>query len=72
MGNISIDKTPMNYVEVGTYLSNQFRANTNIPVYINADKHATHGKVIGALDLVRAVGIEKVSFAIAPPTGKTE
>jgi biopolymer transport protein ExbD len=72
MGNISIDKTPMNYVEVSTYLSNQFRANTNIPVYINADKQATHGKVIGALDLVRAVGIEKVSFAIAPPAAKTE
>jgi biopolymer transport protein ExbD len=70
LGNLSIDKKPMSYVDVSTYLSNQFKANTNIPVYINADKQATHGMVINTLDLVRRVGIEKVSFAIAPPTSQ--
>src|SRR5438477_11725239 len=34
-GNISIDKKPMNYVEVQSYLSNKFRSNTNLPVYIS-------------------------------------
>ena len=65
-GNTSIDKKPMNYVELHEYLSNKFRINTNVPVYISADKNATHGTVINVLDLVRREGIQKVSFAISP------
>ena len=70
-GDISIDKKPMNYVELHNYLSNKFRINTNVPVYISGDKDATHGTVIGVLDIVRREGIQKVSFAISPaqPTG---
>ncbi len=71
-GNISIDKRAMNLVEVRTYLSNAFLRNTNVPVYISGDKDATHGMIIGVLDLVRREGIQKVSFAIAPPTGPTK
>src|SRR5258706_2802324 len=65
-GDISIDKKQMDLIEVHTYLSNKFRANTNLPVYISGDKDATHGAVIRALDLVRREGIQKVSFAISP------
>ena len=65
-GNISIDKQTMNMVAVQNYLSNKFRVNTNVPVYISGDKDATHGTIIGVLDLVRRQGIQKVSFAIAP------
>lgn len=71
LGDISIDKQPMNLVEVHAYLSNKFRVNTNLPVYISGDKDATHGAVIRVLDLVRREGIQKVSFAISPaPTTK--
>ena len=66
LGDISIDKKPMNVVEVQSYLSNKFRVNTNLPVYISGDKDATHGAVIRVLDLVRREGIQKVSFAISP------
>lgn len=65
-GDISIDKKPMNQVEVQNFLSNKFRVNTNVPVYISADTKATHGTVINVLDLVRRQGIQKVSFAISP------
>jgi biopolymer transport protein ExbD len=65
-GDISIDKKPMNYLELHNYLSNKFRINTNVPVYISGDKDATHGTVIGVLDIVRREGIQKVSFAISP------
>jgi len=68
-GNISIDKKLMNLIEVSSYLSNSFLKNTNVPVYISGDKDATHGMLIGVLDLVRREGIQKVSFAISPPTG---
>ena len=65
-GNISIDKTMMNLLEVRSYLSNKYHFNTNLPVYISGDKDATHGMIIGVLDLVRREGIQKVSFAISP------
>src|SRR5882757_606639 len=67
-GNTFIDKKAMTYVEIQSYLSNKYRINTNVPVYISADKKAMHGMVIGVLDLVRREGIQKVSFAISPAT----
>ena len=66
VGDIYIEKKPVNIVELHTYLSNKFRINTNVPVYISGDKDATHGAVIRVLDLVRREGIQKVSFAISP------
>ena len=70
VGNVFIEKKPVNLVELQTYLSNKFRVNTNVPVYISGDKDATHGMIIGVLDLVRRQGIQKVSFAIAPQPTK--
>src|SRR6516225_8904179 len=64
-GDIFIDKKEYNNVELTSYLSNKFRVNTNVPVYISGDKDATHGSVIRVLDLVRRSGIQKVSFAIS-------
>ena len=66
IGDIYIEKKPVNVVELHQYLSNKFHINTNVPVYISGDKEATHGAVIRVLDLVRREGIQKVSFAIAP------
>ncbi len=65
-GSLYIDKQQVNLVELRSYLSNKFKVNTNLPVYISGDKDATHGTVIGVLDVVRREGIQKVSFAIAP------
>lgn len=66
VGDIFIEKKAVNIVELQSYLSNRFRENTNVPVYISGDKNATHGSVIRVLDIVRREGIQKVSFAIAP------
>ncbi len=65
-GNVYIDKKPVSLVELQSFLSNKFKINTNVPVYISGDKDATHGTIIGVLDVVRRQGIQKVSFAIAP------
>jgi len=69
-GGVFIEKKPVSLVELQSYLSNKFRVNTNVPVYISGDKNATHGTIIGVLDLVRREGIQKVSFAIAPQATK--
>jgi biopolymer transport protein ExbD len=69
-GDVWIEKEKKTYTEVSAYLSNRLVLNTNIPVYISGDKDATHGSVIAVLDLVRRVGIQKVSFAIVFPETK--
>ncbi len=69
-GVISIDKVSVSPGEITSVLSNKFRMNTNVPVYISADTETAHGNVNGVLDLVRRAGIQKVSFAIAPRTSK--
>jgi biopolymer transport protein ExbD len=66
VGNVYIDKNMVSMVDLQSFLSNRFRINTNVPVYISGDKDATHGMIINVLDLVRRQGIQKVSFAIAP------
>ena len=65
-GDIYIEKTQVNMADLHTYLSNKFRMNTNLPVYLSGDKDAKHGAIIRVLDLVRREGIQKISFAIAP------
>ena len=66
LGNLSIDKKPMDFVTVQQYLSNKFSTNASLPVYIAGNEEATHGKIIDVLDMVKSVGIQNVSFAIAP------
>ena len=72
VGDMFIDKQQVNLLELHTYLSNKFRANTNLPVYISGDKDASHGSVIRVLDVVRREGIQTVSFAISPEGKKVE
>jgi len=69
-GSILINNKEMNFVAVQSYLSNKFQMDTNVAVYISADKSLTHGTVIGVLDLVRRAGIQRVSFAISPAPQK--
>ena len=69
-GDVFVEKKSMNVVDLHYFLSNKFRINTNLPVYISGDKDATHGAVIRVLDIVRREGIQKVSFAIAPNAGE--
>src|SRR6266705_3334853 len=41
-GDVFVEKKPVNVVDLRSYLSNKFRVNTNVPVYISGDKDATH------------------------------
>jgi len=70
LGNVYIDKNMVSMVDLQNFLSNRYRINTNVPVYISGDKDATHGMIINVLDLVRREGIQKVSFAIAPKSAQ--
>ena len=65
VGNISIDKTPYSYIDTQHLLSERVKTNSALPVFISADHDATHEMVIHVLDMVKAAGIDKVSFDIA-------
>ena|SRR5438128_104074 len=70
-GDVWIENKPYNLVDLGSYLSNRFRLDTNVSVYITGENEARHGQTIGVLDLVKQQGIQQVSFAIStPPAAK--
>ncbi len=66
LGEVYVGRTQVNLVQLQNILSNRYKLNTNVPVYISGDKDATHGAVIRVLDAVRRQGIQKVAFAITP------
>ena len=65
-GEIYIEKTQISMGDLHAFLSNKFRMNTNVPVYVSGDKDTKHGSIIRVLDLVRREGIQTVAFTIAP------
>jgi len=69
LGNMTIDKQPLDPVHVRELLAAKVKTNAVLPVYITGSDDATHGMIIDVLDLVRSVGIQNVSFAISPTPG---
>ena len=72
LGNLSIDKKPYDFIAVQQLLSNKFSTNASLPVYIAGNEEATHGMIINVLDMVKSVGIQNVSFAIAPTPARAK
>jgi len=69
-GAIFIDKRSVDLPVLHAILSNKFRVNTNVPVYIMGDMNASHGSITRVLDVVRREGIQTVSFGIAGEEAK--
>jgi biopolymer transport protein ExbD len=70
-GLIYFDNVPINFDDVHQRLFKLHEANKDVKVSISAETLALHGDVIGVLDKVRSVGIEKIGYQIktANPTG---
>jgi biopolymer transport protein ExbD len=72
MVNIAVDKTGAVWLEkkqtslpdLALVLSNRFRLDTNMPVYISGDRDTLHGAMVDVLAVVRRAGIQKVAFAV--------
>lgn len=62
--DIYLDKEEISISELSEYLSGKKRENSDIDVYINADKKSYYGFVIKVLDRVRDAGINKISFEV--------
>jgi biopolymer transport protein ExbD len=61
-GAVWLEKKQIALPELSLVLSNRFRANTNLPVYISGDRDTLHGDMVTVYQAVRGAGIQKVSF----------
>jgi biopolymer transport protein ExbD len=63
-GGVWLEKKPIALRDLGTVLSNRFRLDTNLPVYISGDMATPHGDMVDVYEAVRRVGVQKVSFMV--------
>jgi biopolymer transport protein ExbD len=73
MLNIAVDKAgavwflkkQVSLLELSLVVSNRFRVDTNLPVYISGDRDTLHGAMADVYEVVRGAGVQKVAFAVA-------
>jgi len=63
-GKLWFQKEPISLAELGVVISNRFRVDTNLPVYISGDRDAMHGAMADVYEVVRGAGVQKVAFAV--------
>jgi biopolymer transport protein ExbD len=61
-GAVWLEKNEISLPELSLVLSNRFRGDTNLPVYISGDRDTLHGAMVAVYETVRSVGIQKVAF----------
>ena len=61
-GAVWLEKNRITLPELSLVVSNRFRADTNLPVYISGDRDTLHGDMVNVYQAVRAAGVQKVSF----------
>jgi len=73
MLNIAVDKAGavwfrkqrISLPELSLVVSNRFRGDTNLPVYISGDLATLHGAMADVYEVVRSAGVQKVAFDVA-------
>jgi biopolymer transport protein ExbD len=63
-GAVWLEKKQITLPELGVALSNRFRLDTNLPVYISGDRDTLHGSLVDVYEVVRRAGIQKVAFTV--------
>ena len=63
-GGVWLEKKQLLLPELSLVLSNRFRADTNLPVYISGDRDTLHGAMVDVLEAVRRAGVQKVAFTV--------
>src|SRR5882762_2858622 len=63
-GAVWLEKKQLTLPELGAAISNRFKADTNLPVYISGDRDTLEGSMQDVLEMVRRAGIQKVAFMV--------
>jgi biopolymer transport protein ExbD len=66
-GALWLEKKQISLPELSSVLSNRFRSDTNLPVYISGDRDTLHGAMADVYDAVRRAGVQKVAFTLGGP-----
>jgi biopolymer transport protein ExbD len=61
-GTVWVEKNQISLPDLSLVLSNRFRADTNLPVYISGDRDTKHGDMVNVYEAVRRAGVQKVAF----------
>src|SRR6185437_4621078 len=64
-GAVFLEKTQITLPELSLVLSNRFKANTNLPVFISGDRDTLHGHMASVYEAVRDAGIQKIAYAVS-------
>lgn len=64
-GAVWLEKKKITLPELDQVLSNRFRVDTNLPVYISGDAATLHGSMADVLEAVRRAGVQKIAFMAA-------
>jgi len=67
-GHVWLQKTNVTLAQLDAAISNRFRLDTNLPVYISADTATLHGDMCDVLEAVRHAGVQKVAFMVEGAT----
>jgi len=65
-GRVYYAKQEVTAAQLVEVVSNRFRLDTNTPVSISGDLATPHGSMVEVYELVRSVGVQKVSFCVTP------
>jgi biopolymer transport protein ExbD len=66
-GAVWLEKKQVTLPDLSLVLSNRFRADTNLPVYISGDRDTLHGDMVNVYEAVRRAGVQKVAFMTGSP-----
>ena len=61
-GAVWLEKKEISLADLGLALSNRFRANPDLPVYVSGDRDTLHGDMVKVYETARAVGVQKIAF----------
>lgn len=78
--NITVDKTGHSFVEkkeislpdLAVVVSNRFRADTNLPVHISADRETLNGAMSDVYEVVRNAGVQNIAFLVSEPQAEVK
>jgi biopolymer transport protein ExbD len=63
-GAVWLEKKQLTLPQLATVMSNRFRLDTNLPVYISGDRDTLHGAMADVLQIVHDAGVQKVAFMV--------
>ena len=71
-GGVWLEKKQISLPDLNVVLSNRFRLDTNLPVFISGDRDTLHGAMADVLETVRRAGVQKVAFTVGGPEDRAK